>query len=105
MEFSEISGLDINKGKTKIIRMGTKLDDLEPTPDEVAMKYAKNFTLLGINIDNKLKKMDENFKERAKKIETKIFLWMKYNLSNIVNLSIRNEISTIIKINAKSKYL
>ena len=49
--------------------------------------------------------MDLNFKERAKKIETKIFLWMKYNLSNIVNLSIRNEISTIIKINVKSKYL
>ena len=32
--------------------------------------------------------MDENFKERAKKIETKIFLWRKYNLSTIGNLSV-----------------
>ena len=85
MEFSEISGLEINEGKTKIIRIGTRLDDLVPT---VAFKYAQKFTLLGVEIDNKLKKLDENFKERAKKIETKIILWRKYNLSTVGNLSI-----------------
>ena len=30
--------------------------------------------ILGVEIDIKLKKMYENFKERAKKVETKIFL-------------------------------
>ena len=53
VEFSEISGLQINEGKTMIIRIGTKLDDLQCTTNEVAFKYAKKFTLLGVNIDNK----------------------------------------------------
>ena len=88
VEFSEISGLEINEGKTKIIRIGPRLDDLVPTTKEVAFKYAQKFTLLGVEIDNKLKKLDENFKERAKKIETKIILWRKYNLSTVGNLSI-----------------
>ena len=43
---------------------------------------------MGVEIDNKLKKLDDNFKERAKKIETKIILWRKYNLSTIGNLSV-----------------
>ena len=55
---------------------------------EVAFKYAQKFTLLGVEIDNKLKKLDENFKKRAKKIKTKIILWRKYNLSTVGNLSI-----------------
>ena len=32
--------------------------------------------------------MDENVKERAKRIEIKIFLWRKYNLSTIGDLSV-----------------
>ena len=88
VEFSEISGLEINEGKTKIIRIGTRLDDVVPTTNEVAFKYSQKFTLLGVEIDNKLRKLDENFKVRARKIETKILLWRKYNLSTIGNLSI-----------------
>ena len=38
VEFSEISGLEINEGKTKIIRIGTRLDDLVPTTKEDAFK-------------------------------------------------------------------
>ena len=85
VEFSEISGLEINEGKTKIIRIGTRLDDLVPTTKEVAFKYAQKFTLLGVEIENKLKKLDENFKERAKIFEKKIILWRKYNLSTVGN--------------------
>ena len=59
-----------------------------PTTKEVAFKYTHKFTLLGVEIDNKLKKLDENFKERAKKIETNISLWRKNNLSTVGNLSI-----------------
>ena len=58
-----------------------------PTTKEVAFKYAQKFILLG-EIDNKLKILDENFKERAKKIETNISLWRKNNLSTVGNLSI-----------------
>ena len=53
----------------------TRVDDVVPTTSEVAFQYEQKFTLLGVDIDNKLRKMDENFKERAKKIETQIFLW------------------------------
>ena len=66
VEFSEISGLEINEGKTKIIRIGTRLDDVVPTTKEVAFKYAQKFTHLGVEIDNKLKKLDENFKVQEK---------------------------------------
>ena len=88
VEFNEISGLEINEGKTKIIRIRTRLDNLVPTTKEVAFKYAQKFTLLDVEIDNKLKKLDDNFKERAKKIKTKIILWRKYNLSTIGSVSI-----------------
>ena len=56
VEFSEISGLEINEGKTKIIRIGTRLDDVVPTTAEVAFKYSQKFGILGVEIDNKLKK-------------------------------------------------
>ena len=60
MEFSEISGLEINEGKTKIIRIGTRLDDLVPTTKEVAFKYAQKIILLGLEIDNILKKLKKS---------------------------------------------
>ena len=44
----------INEKKTKNIRVGDTLDDLEPTTDKIAFKYTKKF-----NNDNKLKKIDE----------------------------------------------
>ena len=74
VEFSEISGLEIN--------------DQEPTTDEVLFKFVKDFTLLWVNIDNELKIIDDNFKIRARKIEKKIFLWRKFNISTFDNLSI-----------------
>ena len=101
VEFSEISGLEINEGKTKIIRIGTRLDDVVPTTEEVAFKYAKKFTLLGVETDNKLKKLDSNFKVCARKIETKIILWRKYNLSTIGNLSISNFFNKSNRIHSK----
>ena len=74
VEFSEISGLEIN--------------DQEPTTDEVLFKFVQDFTLLWVNIDNELKIIDDNFKIRARKIEKKIFLWRKFNISTFDNLSI-----------------
>ena len=74
--------------KAKIICIGDRLNDLEQTTNEVAFEYAKEFTLLIVNIDNKLKKIDEHFKSRARKIEKKTFLWRIYNPSTNENLSI-----------------
>ena len=82
-DFSEISGLEINEGKTKIIRFGTKLEDTQPITNEVKFIYTTNFKLLGVDIDNQLLHLQDNFKKRHKKINQQIFLWQKYNLSTI----------------------
>ena len=56
--FKNLSGLEINEGKTKVIRIGANLDDLTPKTDEVKFKYVTSFQLLGVNIDNKLLRLD-----------------------------------------------
>ena len=53
-----------NVGKTKLIRIGANHDDLTPKTDKVKFKYVKSFQLLGVNIDNKLLKLEENFELR-----------------------------------------
>ena len=34
-DYGELSGLKINEGQTKIIRIGTKLDDMTPITNKV----------------------------------------------------------------------
>jgi hypothetical protein len=50
--------------------------------------YAREFKLLGVVIDNKLKQLANNFEGRKKKIRIKIAIWRKLNLSEIGNLII-----------------
>eukprot|EP00090_Calanus_glacialis_P035375 TRINITY_DN60407_c0_g1_i1.p1 TRINITY_DN60407_c0_g1~~TRINITY_DN60407_c0_g1_i1.p1 ORF type:complete len:167 (+),score=30.83 TRINITY_DN60407_c0_g1_i1:69-503(+) len=87
-EFKNLSGLEINEGKTKVIRIGANMDNLTPMTKEVKFKYVTTFTLLGVNIDNKLRKLNENFEIRKKRIRQKIAIWRKLNLSTIGNLII-----------------
>ena len=75
--FKDLSGLEINYGKTKVIRIGANHDDLTPKTDEVKFQYVQTFQLLGVNIDNKL---EENFVLRKKKIRHKIAISIKLNL-------------------------
>jgi hypothetical protein len=84
--FAILSGLEINEGKTKVIRIGDRLDDKHAITNIVKFIYTTNFKLLGVNIDNKLKKLSENFEERKKKIRKKIAIWQKLNLFEIGNL-------------------
>ena len=59
-EFHKLSGLEINEKKTKVIRIGTNLDDTKPLTDAVKFEYVTNFTLLSVDIDNKLELLAEN---------------------------------------------
>ena len=52
-EFAMLSGLEINEKKTKVIRIGTKLDDVKPITNKVKFVYTKVFKLLGVDLDNK----------------------------------------------------
>ena len=71
-EFAMLSGLEINEKKTKVIRIGTKLNDVKPLTNEVKFEYTRNFKLLGVDLDNKLENLWTNFEKRKKKIRTKI---------------------------------
>ena len=81
-EFADLSGLEINEGKTKVIRIGSKHDDTKPLTNLVKFEYDTEFTLLGVKIDNRLKKLENNFIDRMKKIRQKIAIWRKLNLSD-----------------------
>ena len=50
--------------------------------------YVKAFQLFGVNIDNKLLRLEDNFIEIKKKIKQKIAIWRKLNLLKIGNLII-----------------
>ena len=53
------------------------MDNLTPMTKEVKFKYVTTFTLLGVNIDNKLSNLHENFEIRKKRIRQKIAIWRK----------------------------
>ena len=36
-DYADLSGLEINEGKTKLIRIGTKLDDITPLTNKVKL--------------------------------------------------------------------
>ena len=73
--FKQLSGLEINEGNTKVIRIGSNLNNVTPLTDEVKFKYVTSFTLLGIEIDNQLRNLSENFEKRKRKIRQKIAIW------------------------------
>ena len=68
-DFSAISGLKCNYDKTIAIPVGNleNLDELE----NCGFKTSNTFTLLGMNIDNKLETLQDNFDlTRTKVIKT-----------------------------------
>ena len=65
--FHKLSGLEINEKKTKVIRIGTNLEDTKPLTDEVKFEYVTKFTLLGVEFDNKLELMRETLLKGKRK--------------------------------------
>ena len=84
--FKRLSGLEINEGKTKVICIGANLENITPITEEVKFKYVTSFTLFGVEIDNKLCKLSENFEIRKKRIRQKIAIWKSNNLKDIFNI-------------------
>ena len=70
--FRRISGLTINKSKTQICPFGG-IDN--PTvfklADNTRIEFVSDFKLLGIELDNKLKKMNINYTKQLEKGEKK----------------------------------
>jgi hypothetical protein len=55
-----------------VLRKGATRAEQTPKTDKVKFKYVKTFKLLGLNIDNKLLNIEDNFNERTENIRQKI---------------------------------
>ena len=65
-KFKEISGLNISVSKTKAVWFGQNWNSDEKLCPDLQLKWVKNFKLLGINFNNNLNDIEQNF---ANKIE------------------------------------
>ena len=79
--FHEISGLACNIDKTHIIPIGEKSNKNEQICKDLKMVWDDTFTILGFEIDNKLKKLDTNYEKVKAKIQALIRKWKPYHLS------------------------
>ena len=78
-DFWQISGLKCNVSKTKVIPVGNF--ETGGLCDDLGLTWDDKFTILGIDIDNKLKCLNENFTRINKKVSGIISRWTGYNLS------------------------
>ena len=73
--FYKLSGLRISLKKTKAVWFGSSHDsNIELCPD-LNLQWSKSFTLLGIDFDNKLERMQDNFNRKIIKIEKLLNCW------------------------------
>ena len=79
--FHQISGLACNLDKTSVIPIGQISDKNEQLCKDLKMVWEESFTILGFEIDNKLKKLDTNYDKIKEKITALIRKWKPYHLS------------------------
>ena len=81
--FKLISGLDINKEKTKVIKLGATRDSNIPWQGNFGFKWPDKFEILGIHYDmNTLGEIsDLNIQRKMGEIEQLIKIWSKRNLT------------------------
>ena len=79
--FHLISGLACNIDKTNVIPIGDNSDKRDVLCEDLNMVWEDSFTILGFQIDNKLKNLNINFIKVKEKIQTRIRKWKSYHLS------------------------
>ena len=73
--FYELSCLKISLKKTKAVWFGSSYDSpIELCPD-LNLQWSKSFSLLGIEFDNNLDRMHNNFERKVLKIEKLLNSW------------------------------
>ena len=73
--FYKLSGLKISISKTKAIWFGNKCNSDEILCPDLSLKWVRNFTLLGINFNNNLDNMQNNFTDKIDKVEKMLSNW------------------------------
>ena len=76
-EFERVSGLRVNKEKTKVIKIGAWGDNRTTLCEDLNLDWSQEFVSLGItyNIDNFENISDINIELKIKEIQKLIFLW------------------------------
>ena len=86
-DFSSLSGLQCNIEKTKCIPVGGNNNKICP---DINLEWASSFTLLGLDVDQKLEKLGENFKRIHAKCKTIINSWKGKQLTLQGRITIAN---------------
>ena len=73
--FYKLSGLKISISKTKAIWFGNKCNSDEILCPDLSLKWVRKFTLLGINFNNNLDNMQNNFTDKIDKVEKMLSNW------------------------------
>ena len=73
--FYNLSGLKISVGKTKAIWFGANYNSNNKLCPDINLVWVKEFILLGINFDNNLDKMENNFWDKIENIEKMLACW------------------------------
>ena len=81
--FKMVSGLDINKEKTKVVKLGATRDSNIPWQGKFGFNWTDKFEILGIHYDmNKLGEIsDLNIQRKLGEIEQLIRIWSTRNLT------------------------
>ena len=81
--FKSISGLDINKEKTKLVKLGATRDSNIPWQGKFGFNWSDRFEILGIHYDmNKFNEITElNIQRKIGDIQQLIRIWSSWNLT------------------------
>ena len=80
-DFYHLSCLKISVTKTKAVWFGSAADSEQILCPDDGLVWTKNFSLLGLEFDNKLEQMDQNYFEKIKDIEKMLNGWLYRHLS------------------------
>ena len=73
--FSKVSGLHANLDKTRVVPFGSNFNTKDKLCSNLPLDWENSFTLLGIDIDNKLQQIDSNFDHIHTKMKSLINDW------------------------------
>ena len=79
--FARISGLHCNLEKTAVIPIGGNYNINDKLCPELTLSWEDKFTLLGFQIDNRLKLLNDNYEKCFKKVHEISRRWTRYRFS------------------------
>ena len=88
--FKSVSGLDINKEKTKVVKLGASRDSNIPWQGKFGFNSSNKFEILGIHFNmNKLNEITElNIQRKIGEIQQLIRIWSSRNLTSYGKVNI-----------------